>query len=110
MKSYRDGLAIRERLAKSDPGNAEWQSDLSNSFVAIGDVLAKQSNLPGALKSYRDGLEIRIRLAKSDPSNAEWQSDLADSFNKGSKIEMGSGANGRAMKQPVASDLPSHEQ
>ena len=29
LQSYRDSLAIRERLAKSDPGNAGWQRDLS---------------------------------------------------------------------------------
>jgi acyl-coenzyme A synthetase/AMP-(fatty) acid ligase len=28
-KSFRDGLAIRDRLAKADPGNAGWQRDLS---------------------------------------------------------------------------------
>ena len=25
LASYRDGLAIADRLAKSNPGNAEWQ-------------------------------------------------------------------------------------
>src|SRR5205823_2686935 len=29
LKFYSDSLAIPERLAKSDPGNAEWQRDLS---------------------------------------------------------------------------------
>ena len=29
LTSYRDSLAIAERLAKSDPGNAGWQRDLS---------------------------------------------------------------------------------
>ncbi len=29
LKTYRDGLAIADRLAKSDPGNAGWQRDLS---------------------------------------------------------------------------------
>jgi len=29
LKSYRDGLAIRDRLAHADPGNAGWQRDLS---------------------------------------------------------------------------------
>jgi tetratricopeptide (TPR) repeat protein len=32
LKSYRDGLAIAERLAQSDPGNAGWQRDLSVSY------------------------------------------------------------------------------
>ena len=38
LKSYRDSLAIRDRLAKSDPGNAGWQRDLSVSYNRIGEV------------------------------------------------------------------------
>jgi hypothetical protein len=82
LKSFRDGLAIADRLAKSDPGNALWQHDLSVSYEKIGDVLADQGNLAEALKSYRDGLSIRDRLAKADPGNLNWQRDLSVSFNK----------------------------
>src|SRR5271157_4085401 len=82
LKSYRDGLAIRDRLAKSDPGNAGWQRDLSVAFNKVGDVLVARGNLPEALKSYRDGLAIRDRLAKPDPGNADWQRDLSVSDNK----------------------------
>ena len=57
LKSFRDGLAITDRLAKADPGNAGWQRDLSVSYNKIGDVLVAQGNLPEALKSYRDGLD-----------------------------------------------------
>jgi hypothetical protein len=45
LKSFRDGLAIADRLAKSDPGNAGWQRDLSVSYNKIGDVLVAQGNL-----------------------------------------------------------------
>jgi tetratricopeptide (TPR) repeat protein len=76
MRSYRDSLAIADRLAKSDPSNADWQRDLSGSFKSIGDVQLKQGDLAGALRSYRDSLAIADRLAKSDPSNFDWQSDL----------------------------------
>ena len=68
LKSYRDSLAIIDRLAKSDPGNAGWQRDLSVSYEKIGDVQVAQGDLPGALKSYRDSLAITDRLAKSDPA------------------------------------------
>ena len=37
--SYRASLAICERLAAADPGNAGWQRDLSVSHNKIGDVL-----------------------------------------------------------------------
>ena len=52
LKAFGDGLGIRDRLAKADPGNAGWQRDLSVSYDRIGDVLVAQGNLPEALKSY----------------------------------------------------------
>ena len=58
LKAYRDSLAIAERLAKADPGNAGWQRDLSVSYEKVGDVLMDQGNLPEALKAYRDSLAI----------------------------------------------------
>ena len=82
LKSYRDSLAIRERLAKSDPSNAGWQRDLSVSYINVGDVQKAQGDLAGALKSYRDNLAIAERLAKSDPTNAGWQRDLALSYGR----------------------------
>jgi eukaryotic-like serine/threonine-protein kinase len=85
LTSYRDTLAIRDRLAKSDPGNAGWQRDLSVSYEKVGDVQVAQGDLTGALTSYRDTRAIRDRLAKSDPGNAgwqRWQRDLAISHFK----------------------------
>jgi hypothetical protein len=40
LKSFRDGLSIRDRLAQADPGNAGWQFDLVAShwrLAANGD-------------------------------------------------------------------------
>ena len=75
LQFYRGGLAIAERLAKSEPANAGWQADLSVSHDRVGDVL-KDGDAVGALKSYRDGLAIRKRLAKSDPGNISWRHAL----------------------------------
>jgi tetratricopeptide (TPR) repeat protein len=43
---YEQGRSIAGRLAKADPGNAEWQRNLSVSLIKIGDVLVAQGNLP----------------------------------------------------------------
>ncbi len=80
LTAYRDSLAIAERLAKADPGNAGWQRDLSVSYNKVGDVLVAQGNLPEALTAYRDGLAISERLAKADPGNAGWQRDLSVTY------------------------------
>ena len=82
LAAYQASLAIRERLAKADPGNAGWQRDLSVSHDKIGDVLVDQGNLPAALAAYQASLAISERLAKADPGNAGWQRDLSVSHNK----------------------------
>ena len=41
-----DSLAIRDRLAKSDPGNAGWQRDLSVSLDKVGDVQWRRATWP----------------------------------------------------------------
>jgi tetratricopeptide (TPR) repeat protein len=76
LNAYQDSLAITEKLAAQDSNNAEWQGDLSTSFVNIGDVQSARGNLDAALKAYQDGLDIREKLAAQDTSNAEWQRDL----------------------------------
>jgi tetratricopeptide (TPR) repeat protein len=95
---YERGKAIAERLARSDPGNAGWQRDLSVSFDRVADVLVAQGNLPEALKSYRDSLAIRDRLAQSDPGNALWQRDLSVSFNKVGDVLVAQGNLPEALK------------
>ena len=46
------GKEILEQLAAADPGNAEWQRDLSVSWNKLGDVRAAQGDLAGALQAY----------------------------------------------------------
>jgi tetratricopeptide (TPR) repeat protein len=88
LTSYRDSLAIAERLAKADPGDAQRQRDLSLSYDNVGDVLEAQGNLPDALTSYRDSLAIAERLANDDPGDAQRQRDLSLSYdNVGDVLE-----------------------
>ncbi len=82
LAAYRRALAIAERLAQADPGNAGWQFDLGISNERIGDVLMAQGNLAAALKHYRSKNEIIERLAQADPGNAGWQRDLSVSQEK----------------------------
>jgi tetratricopeptide (TPR) repeat protein len=76
LKSFRDALAIAERLAKADLSNAGSQRVLMVSYNRVGGVLLAQGNLPEALKSFHDGLAIAERLAKADPNNAGRQREL----------------------------------
>jgi tetratricopeptide (TPR) repeat protein len=69
-----------ERLARSDPGNADWQHDMALAYDKVGDVLLAQDNLAEALKSYRDELTIVDQLVRADPGNPGWQRDLSMSY------------------------------
>jgi tetratricopeptide (TPR) repeat protein len=91
LKSYRDGLAITDRLAKSDPGNAGWQRELYASHTFVGVAQFNHGDLAGALKSYRDGFAIIDRLAKSDPGNTEWQRDLSVSYDRIGDVQVAQG-------------------
>jgi tetratricopeptide (TPR) repeat protein len=98
LKSYRDSLAIADRLATSDPGNAGWQRDLAESLGKVGDVQVAQGDLAAALKSYRDSLAIADRLAKSDPSNAGWQRALAVPYERIGDVQIAQGDLAAALK------------
>jgi hypothetical protein len=45
LKAYYESLAIADRLAKSGPGNAGWQRNLSVSYERVGDVQKAQGDL-----------------------------------------------------------------
>jgi tetratricopeptide (TPR) repeat protein len=79
---YQAGLAIREKLAATDPTNSLWQRDLSLSRERLGDVAVAAGDLAAAAAHYETTLAIRERLAAADPTNTEWQRDLSVSRNK----------------------------
>jgi hypothetical protein len=73
LKSYQGGLAIRERLAKSDPGNAGWQRDLALSFGKLALVHKQSGDKAKARDALRQGQAIMARLTKLSPDNATWK-------------------------------------
>jgi len=77
LSSYRESLAIGNRLAVQDPSNPGWQADLSFSLGFLGDVLRERGDLEGALASYRESVERFERLVAQDPLNAAWQRELS---------------------------------
>jgi tetratricopeptide (TPR) repeat protein len=98
LKSYNDGGAIADRLAKSDPGNAGWQRDLSVRYQKIGDVQKAQGDLAAARKSYSEGLAIAYRPSMSDRDNTHWQSDLSVWYEKVGDVQMDQGDLDDALK------------
>ncbi len=77
LKSYRDGLAVADRLTKADPGNADWQRDLAISQGRVGVVLAKQGDASQALDMLQQGRAVIARLVEQSPANTQLSKDLA---------------------------------
>jgi hypothetical protein len=61
----RDGLAIRNRPAKADRGNAGWQRELSVSYAKLADAYWKTGKKPMALDALRRRGRIMIRRYES---------------------------------------------
>ena len=59
------------KLAAPDPGNAGWQSDLSWSWIKLGDVRQAQGDLAGALQAYEDARALLRLLAEAGKLNAD---------------------------------------
>jgi hypothetical protein len=75
-QSYNDSLAIRDRLAQSDPGNAGWQRDLAVTFAKLALVHKQSGDKSEARDSLRQGQAIMARLTELSPDNAKWKIDL----------------------------------
>jgi tetratricopeptide (TPR) repeat protein len=88
---YEAGLAIADRLAQQEPGNAGRQNDLSVSFEKLGDVELAAGNLAAARTRYEAGLAINAWLVQQEPGNANWQNDLSISFERLGDIELDAG-------------------
>lgn len=73
--AYTDGRGLHEDLAKLEPSNAEWQSELATAYHAAGHL---EKNADRELAYYRDALRIRTRLTESDPTNIQWQMLLVE--------------------------------
>jgi tetratricopeptide (TPR) repeat protein len=81
LKSYRDSLAIFERVGSD--ASEDWQRALLiTSSTKVGDVLLSQGKFDEALKSYHSSLAISERLAAADRSNTFWPAYSSDSYQK----------------------------
>ncbi len=103
LATYHDAQTIADRLAKSDPGNAGMQRNLSVLYSKIGNVQVAQGSLPAALASYQASLTIDERLAKSDPGDAGLLNSVSVSYNKVGDVQKAQGNLPEAMTSYQAS-------
>ena len=103
LTTYRDHLATFERLARSDPNNAELQRELTVSYSKIGDILVAQNNLEDALESYISALTIAQSLVRSDLGDALSQRELAASHFRVGEVQVAQGNLEDALESYTAS-------
>jgi tetratricopeptide (TPR) repeat protein len=77
LTSYQASLAISERLAQADPGNARWQRDLSLSYDRVAAVEMRQGARDDADNDFQQGRDIITQLIRRSPDDATLLRDLA---------------------------------
>jgi hypothetical protein len=65
LAAYRDSLAIAEKLAAQDQGNAEWQRDLVLSHWRLADLAEKRREPAAAGRHWRAALSLARELETS---------------------------------------------
>ncbi|HQX50888.1 MAG TPA: hypothetical protein PLR25_13325 [Planctomycetaceae bacterium] len=64
QRLYGESLCIAQRLAESDPGNAEWQRDLWASYWRVANVMEPQQ-APDAMAYWRRAHETLARMVET---------------------------------------------
>ena len=59
-----------DKLATADPGNAQWQRDLSVSWESSPTVGRRSKTRPGAIAAWREALAVSERLARDFPDRS----------------------------------------
>ena len=81
LSSYKQGLAIAQKLAARDPANAQWKTDLVISLWKLASILEQQGTPQKreAGVNYQRALELLRALAVENRLTAEqktWISQL----------------------------------
>ncbi len=76
-RDYDEARRLALHLTALDPGNTEWQRDLSVSYIKLGDVAVAQGKLDEAARAYGDALTIAKKLAAGYPGNTACQRYLS---------------------------------
>jgi eukaryotic-like serine/threonine-protein kinase len=77
LKSYSDSLDIRERLARQNPLNSDWQRYWALAIGNVGDVLDLQGKSSIALERYQMALKILKDLVARQSGNVGLRHDLS---------------------------------
>jgi serine/threonine protein kinase/tetratricopeptide (TPR) repeat protein len=77
LKNYSDSLDLRERLARHEPLNNDWQRYWALGIANVGDVLDLQGESSAALQRYQTALKILEDLVARQSANVGLRHDLS---------------------------------
>jgi len=77
LESYRKSLALRERLAKLEPNNAELRAELGMSYERVGRLNTALGQPVVAVENLQRALTIYEELLRVDPTNRPVRGELA---------------------------------
>ncbi len=98
-EAFGRSLPLYQLLVQTDPGNPNWQRDLSIYHEKMGKLLVAEGDRAGALREYQTGLQILQRLVAQDPSNVRWQRGLSVDHEKIGDVLMAQGDAEGALKE-----------
>jgi tetratricopeptide (TPR) repeat protein len=89
LKVYSDSVAIRRRLAETEPRTPQARDDLAAALEKLGEAqhsLGGGTNDRDAAQSFDDSLTIRKGLVAEDPNNGSWRRNLGLSYEHRGKL------------------------
>ncbi len=82
LDSYQKALALRQKLAAADPGNAGERRDLAVTYAAIADVFTNTLEFDRAADNYRKAIALNEGILSVDRNDSEAQRNLSMSYRK----------------------------
>ncbi len=76
LENYRRAVQIDKRLVAQFPGGRAQHSQ-SLGLAILGDGLAAQGDVNGAIGEYRKALEVRLENVRQNPDNYQYHRELA---------------------------------
>jgi tetratricopeptide (TPR) repeat protein len=80
LASYRKALAVRQRLAAASPDNVDLDSDLSESYSRISNMLTVAGDLSGSAENGRRAVALMEKVVARKPADAKVRNDLANTY------------------------------
>jgi eukaryotic-like serine/threonine-protein kinase len=98
LRALEDALAIWEWLARENPSDTEFQSDLHQVLAYTGSLQELTGRAAAAIESYRKALVTAQRLARDNPSVTSYQGNVAWSHRAIGKVEAATGRRNEAIE------------